>query len=76
MRLLKEFSAYNAATDTATLQPGGTLWNQAGADLLSGACDSALAHNLASWSDCSPNGYSLRFLSPPANTMTMQIGTS
>ena len=75
LRLLKQFSAYNAATDTATLKDGGTLWDQTGADLLSGACDSAVAQNLLSWSDCTPSGYSLRFLSPPANTMTIQIGT-
>ncbi len=75
LRLLKEFSAYNAATDLATLQPGGTLWNQAGADLLSGTCDSAFAQNLASWSDCSASKYSLRFLSVPANTMNVQITT-
>jgi M6 family metalloprotease-like protein len=75
MRLLKEFSAYNAATDIATLQAGGTLWNQAGADLLSGTCDSANAQNLLSWSDCGASKYSLRFLSVPANTMNVQITT-
>jgi M6 family metalloprotease-like protein len=75
LRLLKQFDSYDAATGMATVTNDDTLWDGGEDDLLSGPCNSAFPQNFASWSDCSASGYSLRFLSLPANTMPVLIKT-
>jgi hypothetical protein len=73
LRLLKRFGSYVAGTNTATVQPGGVLWDMFGVDFMSGTCNNAFPDNFMSWADCTPSGYGLRFLSGPANTMNVKI---
>lgn len=73
MRLLKRFASYSAATGVATILANDTLWDAFGSNLSSGLCNSAFPDNFASWADCSASGYSLRFLTAPGNTMTVNI---